>query len=115
MALLQGHTEAVLAVAFSKKGTAGSCAFVISAGKDRTIKSWDISSLERKSADNKPEVEGTMATLSSRFTVRGHDKDVNALAVAPNDSVFASASQDKTVKVGRPLPQQPISLICRST
>ena len=31
--------------------------------------------------------------------VQAHDKDINAIAVAPNDKLFASASQDRTAKL----------------
>lgn len=31
--------------------------------------------------------------------VKAHDKDINCLAVSPNDKLIASASQDKLVKV----------------
>lgn len=37
--------------------------------------------------------------LSSERTVRAHDGEVNAVAVSPNDSLVASASIDKTIKV----------------
>ena len=32
--------------------------------------------------------------------VCGHDKDINSLALAPNDLLLATASQDRTAKVG---------------
>ena len=47
------------------------------------------------------EVEELLAllALSSERTVRAHDGEVNAVAVSPNDSLVASASIDKSIKV----------------
>ncbi len=39
------------------------------------------------------------ATLSVACTAVAHDKDINAVAVAPNDKFIATGSQDKTAKV----------------
>ena len=33
------------------------------------------------------------------YTHQAHDKDINSIVIAPNDKIFATASQDKTVKV----------------
>lgn len=54
---------------------------------DRTIKLWNIEA-----------VVGTGHTeevvkLSSQAVVAAHDKDINSLAVAPNDSLLCSGSQ----------------------
>jgi U3 small nucleolar RNA-associated protein 13 len=35
------------------------------------------------------------------ITVKAHDKDINAVAMSPNDTILASASQDKTIKLFR--------------
>lgn len=37
--------------------------------------------------------------LSTVAAVAAHDKDINALAFSPNDSLLATASQDKTIKL----------------
>ena len=37
--------------------------------------------------------------MTSSLSVLAHEKDINALAVAPNDKLIASASADKTIKV----------------
>ena len=36
---------------------------------------------------------------TARRSVRAHEQDVNCVAVAPNDAVVASASQDRTIKL----------------
>lgn len=39
------------------------------------------------------------AAMRVTAAVAAHDKDINAIAVAPNDAFVASASQDRTAKV----------------
>ncbi|KAJ3106516.1 Transducin (beta)-like 3 [Phlyctochytrium planicorne] len=82
-----GHTEAVSAVSFAKK----SSSFVLTGSEDRTVKLWDLETSKKSiSHDNK---------LKARFTFQAHDKDINSIAVAPNDKIFATGSQDKTAKI----------------
>jgi WD40 repeat protein len=103
-AVLRGHAEAVSAVALSRRqpkaagGGAGDFAalppqppmFVATGSSDRTIKVWDV---PRDLSGKAPAISG------SRATVFAHDKDINAIAVSPNDRVIASGSQDKTAKL----------------
>lgn len=94
LAVAGGHMAAVGAVAFSKKKKN----FIVTGSSDRTIKLWNIEA-----------VVGTGHTeevlkLSSQAVVAAHDKDINSLAVAPNDSLICSGSQDRTAKVWR-LPE----------
>lgn len=37
--------------------------------------------------------------LQSTAVVAAHDKDINALALSPNDALICTASQDRTAKV----------------
>ena len=66
---------------------------LISVGEDRTLKSWKISSKQLST------VEDDCATLTSRYTQLVHEKDVNDVALSPNDKLIATASQDHTAKV----------------
>lgn len=77
---LTGHTDVVSAVTFThgKKELAA-----ITASADFTIKLWT----------NKN------ATWTPKWTVKAHDKDINAALVTPNDRHLISASQDKTCKI----------------
>lgn len=57
---------------------------------------WDLSSLELAEG---VEQNAEPVKLKSLTTLKAHEKDINALDVAPNDALLASASQDKTLKV----------------
>ena len=46
-----------------------------------------------------PSATSTVLKLKSTAAVAAHDKDLNQIAVSPNDALIATASQDKTVKV----------------
>ncbi|KAJ3081689.1 Transducin (beta)-like 3 [Rhizoclosmatium hyalinum] len=85
-----GHTEAVGAVAFSSKANS----FLVTGSSDRTIKVWDISKLEKQAKTAAEPIK-----LKSSYTFQAHEKDINSIAVAPNDRIFATGSQDKTAKV----------------
>ncbi|GAB4820492.1 hypothetical protein N2152v2_007538 [Parachlorella kessleri] len=83
----EGHVGAVGAVAFARRG--GS--FLVTGGADKLLKVWDLSRLDF--AASKP------AKLKVTAAVAAHDKDINAVAVSPNDAVICSGSQDRTIKV----------------
>ncbi|KZV38388.1 transducin beta-like protein 3 [Dorcoceras hygrometricum] len=84
-----GHMGAVGAIAFSKKNRN----FFVSGSSDRTLKVW---SLDGDSDDVKEN-----SNLKVKAVVAAHDKDINSLAVAPNDSLICSGSQDRTACVWR--------------
>ncbi|KAI8922975.1 WD40-repeat-containing domain protein [Entophlyctis helioformis] len=95
LATVAGHTEPVTAVAVSRRATAppsgatftsAAAGFVITGSQDRTIKVWDLKSIE----NGKPK---------ARYTFQAHDKDIQSVAVAPNDRMFASAGLDKVAKL----------------
>jgi WD40 repeat protein len=76
LATLEGHTDSVNAVAF------GGDSFVVSAGKDRTIKLWKL------------EMGGTASTV---FTCIGQAAEINCLDVSPNEQLIASGGADKRI------------------
>lgn len=61
-------------------------AFLVTGSQDLTVKKWEIPRQAQKKA-------------KALFTRKAHDKDINALDVNPSGQLFASASQDKTVKI----------------
>ncbi|KAI4371363.1 hypothetical protein MLD38_019608 [Melastoma candidum] len=85
-----GHMGAVAAIAFSKKKRD----FLVSGSSDRTIKVWSMDGI---SDDDCLEP----SRLRARAVVAAHDKDINALAIAPNDSFVCSGSEDRTACIWR--------------
>ena len=87
-AVCEGHAESVGCVAFARG--AGVPPFMVTASQDRTVKVWDLSGLG-----------GEAVRPASLVTRKIHDKDINAVDVAPNNALLLSASQDRTAKVFR--------------
>lgn len=81
-----GHAGAVTACGLSKNIDQYP-KFVVTASADLTVKRWKV-----------PKLAGEHVK-SSEYTRRAHDKEINALAVAPNDEFFATASFDKLAKI----------------
>lgn len=102
LAIAEGHTDPIGACGFSQKvgkyevgGKAarnGGGAFCVTASVDKTLKRWNLLGPRDWDDDEALELEATAS-------VRGHDKDINIISVAPNDSLVASGSQDKTIKL----------------
>ncbi|KAJ4306417.1 U3 small nucleolar RNA-associated protein 13 [Collariella sp. IMI 366227] len=97
-AVFTGHLESVGAVALPKvvppedseafkKPLDHPPPFMISGSQDRFVQKRDIPRPSQKSKE------------SSSLKRLAHDKDINALDVSPTGRLFASASQDKTVKI----------------
>ncbi|CAM8968469.1 unnamed protein product [Rhodiola kirilowii] len=85
-----GHTEGVGAASFSKRRKN----FFVSGSRDRTLKVWSFEVLSDD--DGKP-----ISDLRAKAVVVAHDKEINSLAVAPNDALVCSGSQDRTACVWR--------------
>ncbi|KAE8250567.1 hypothetical protein A4X13_0g4604 [Tilletia indica] len=103
----EGHTESVGALAFARKNISGvGASFLCSASQDRTTKVWDLAPLQRVlaslgSSALRPELVRSLfpLKLKSLLTLKIHEKDINTLDVAPNNSFLVSGSQDRTAKV----------------
>eukprot|EP00462_Mataza_sp_D1_P021427 CAMPEP_0175148638 /NCGR_PEP_ID=MMETSP0087-20121206/16750_1 /TAXON_ID=136419 /ORGANISM="Unknown Unknown, Strain D1" /LENGTH=700 /DNA_ID=CAMNT_0016434143 /DNA_START=49 /DNA_END=2147 /DNA_ORIENTATION=- len=96
VAVGQGHSESVGCVGFSTSAhiQVGSKAmFVVSGSRDRTLKLWNCSAL------GKWKIGNSMVGVQVGATVLAHDKEINCVAVAPNDALVASGSQDRTIKL----------------
>lgn len=99
--VLSGHAESLGAIGLSRETPPETSLafkqplehpppFVITGSQDQTVKKWLISKNET----------GTFQKLPrAAFTRKAHDKDINAIDVNYNSQLFASASQDKTVKI----------------
>ena len=100
----------------------GTNGWLISGSKDRTLKLWQLSTLlsklpsprpntwnpytdiftslnNEKQKSNKSSSSNVPYHARTSAAVVAHEKDINAVAVAPNDKIIASASQDKTIKL----------------
>ena len=97
-----GHTQSVATVAFSRKcdfvkllkdkvRTQKPNAFVVSGSQDNTIKIWDLSVLDLHSP--------LQEIKSSILTTKAHDKEINSVAISPNDALIATGSQDRLIKI----------------
>lgn len=77
----------------------------MSAGADKLLKVWDVATALAALTGSPAEgAEAPVPKLKATAATSAHDKDINAIAVAPNDSVICTASQDRTAKVTVPLP-----------
>ncbi|XP_060523217.1 transducin beta-like protein 3 [Cylas formicarius] len=76
------HTGSVGAIAFARGDP-----YAVSAGHDNCLKMWRVD-----------EGGGADVLRCTRSQV-AHQKEINSVAVSPNDKIIATASQDRTVKL----------------
>nr|CAB3266856.1 transducin beta-like protein 3 [Phallusia mammillata] len=84
VAVGKGHTHTVESLACCKL----KMSFMVSGSEDHTLKVWNIAKGENSHID-----------LSVHHTILAHNKDINSVAVSPNDKLIASGSQDKLAKL----------------
>jgi U3 small nucleolar RNA-associated protein 13 len=96
-AVLTGHAESLGAIALPHSIPQESSAaytdplshppaYIVTGSQDRTVKRWDITREMKQK-------------LRAKYTRKAHDKDINAIDIDPSGTLFASASQDRTVKI----------------
>lgn len=105
-----GHTEAVGAAALSRKasryGVMGKAArngegsFVVTTSLDRTLKRWNLPGNADLESCAKSQTKEALP-LDAFASTCAHEKDINVVSIAPNDSLLATGSQDKSVKLWR--------------
>ena len=86
-----GHLESIGAVGVAPRDGK----FMITASQDRTVKVWDLSNLSTQDG----ELGDPPHELRAMTTLKVHDKDINALDIAPNDRLLVTGSQDRTAKI----------------
>ena len=84
-----GHSRSVTSIAVPYK----SCKWIVSGSVDTVIKVWQMSTDESESESSATKILNTISSM------KAHEKDINSLAIAPNDLLIASGSQDKTAKL----------------
>lgn len=103
-AVFAGHAESLGAIALprsqpadglaAKNPAAYPPAFLLTGSQDKTIKRWDTAKLKYDPTATEPH-RGAKAL----FTRVAHEKDINAIDSSPIAPLFASASQDRTIKI----------------
>ncbi|KAJ5113330.1 hypothetical protein N7456_001864 [Penicillium angulare] len=102
-AIFTGHAESLGAVALPrtpppvdsaayKDPVNHPPAFMVTGSQDRTLKRWDTGKLTPLKGDK-------THSPKAIFTRKAHEKDINALDIDSSSTLFASASQDRTVKI----------------
>ena len=102
IATFAGHAESVGAISLQRTQPPESSpaymnplqhppAFVLTGSQDQTVKRWDIPRLDA--------VTSTHKAPRALYTKKAHEKDINSVDVNHSGQLFASASQDKTVKI----------------
>jgi U3 small nucleolar RNA-associated protein 13 len=94
LASAEGHAAAVTAVAFGTR----SAALLVTGGADKLLKVWDASAAIAAAASTEPAPEGAKL-LRVTAAVAAHEKEVNAVAVAPTDALVASGGADRLIKL----------------
>jgi U3 small nucleolar RNA-associated protein 13 len=54
---------------------------------------------EDADAEDEVEAEESLLSVTAPITRVAHDKDINAIAISPNDRLVATGSQDKCIKL----------------
>jgi len=100
-ATFSGHANSLGAVALPKTPPQDTSAaykqplehpppFLITGSQDQTVKRWEIPRIGQEAPKKGPKAV---------YTRKAHEKDINALDVNASSQLFASASQDRTVKI----------------
>ncbi|KAL8985954.1 MAG: hypothetical protein Q9205_000464 [Flavoplaca limonia] len=99
-----GHAESLGAIALSQQPSAWKSfnsnpvenppEFLLTGSQDKTVKRWSVSQPAKTKTQS-----GYQPLSRAVYTRKAHDKDINAISVNHDNILFASASQDRTVKI----------------
>ncbi|KAL8914606.1 MAG: hypothetical protein Q9171_000787 [Xanthocarpia ochracea] len=103
-----GHAESLGAIALAQQSLASRSSsqnpldnppeFLLTGSQDKTIKRWNVG--RSSTASDPTDLESKRHRQSrAAYTRKAHDKDINAISVNHDSTLFASASQDRTVKI----------------
>ncbi|RMZ92642.1 hypothetical protein DV736_g102, partial [Chaetothyriales sp. CBS 134916] len=103
IAVFEGHAESLGAVALPQAPPGGILApkdallkppqYLLTGSQDKTLKKWDTSKITISPGQR------VQSGFRATFTRVAHEKAINALDVSESSPIFASASQDKTIKI----------------
>ena len=103
-----GHFRSVTSVIGPSRQSSD---FLLSGSEESIVKVWRLpDSIHEENTDVKKKAQ----TLTSLFSVKAHEKDVNTISVSPNDQLVATGSKDKTCKIWS-LSHKTKQLICLAT
>lgn len=97
IAIGSGHTDSVGSIGISQRSSTylSKQAAIVTGAMDKVLKRWPISGLLTQWNAS----EATPLELFNSHSVRAHEKDINTIAVSPNDTLVATGSQDKLIKI----------------
>ena len=113
VAIGEGHTDPVGAVCISHclATYASRKVFMMSGAGDKILKRWSLPLHTFDQSTVKAIGQTSIKKLTSSHSIRAHDKDINCIAVAPNDAMVASASQDKSIRLWNSEDLSPIATL----
>lgn len=102
----EGHTDAVNSVGIHKANAThlSKKDFAVSGGVDKILKRWSLINENKKSSSVSKigsKDADAIISLTCTHSVRAHDKEINTVTVSPNDSLIATGSQDRTIRLWR--------------
>ena len=102
-----GHSDAVGSVCLAQREATyqSKQGFLVSGGVDMVLKRWSLAGITGGGS------AAGLEYLLCTHSVRAHDKDINSLACAPNDSLVASGSQDRTIKLWSARDLSPVAVL----
>ncbi|KAL8656910.1 MAG: hypothetical protein Q9226_002445 [Calogaya cf. arnoldii] len=99
-----GHAESLGAIALAQQSSVSKSSssnplenppkFLLTGSQDKTVKRWNIGKTLKTNSKS-----GAHPSSRAVYTRKAHDKDINAISVNHDNTLFASASQDRTVKI----------------
>mmetsp|Transcript_11269 Transcript_11269/g.16966 ORF Transcript_11269/g.16966 Transcript_11269/m.16966 type:complete len:841 (-) Transcript_11269:67-2589(-) len=115
VAVCEGHTDAVGCVCTSQNPATylSRGVFLVSGAGDKILKKWQLpthsllKSYRALQASSSP----GLVRLTSQYSIRAHDKDINCVVSSPNDAMLASCSQDRTIRLWNVSDLTPIATL----
>ena len=99
LAVGSGHLAAINSVTFAAKAAP----FVVTGGSDKLVRVYDLApvwdTLPSFTPGAQPPAKRKPLKLAVTATVAAHEKDVNSVAVAPNNKLAASGGADRLAKL----------------